>query len=196
MLFITSKPITETEKAMKQVIDKIIQYYPSYIASYIVQYIKNCSSVIVLDLNIRIPKHAPSGKPLAVEITKYLGPIPTRSTDIPILGRQIWILTEPLTSEIPKIDGKIQIFKNYGIEPIATLQLSKISVKIPNRVLFSHYIKFGPGDRLSINFVLKKSNKSNKTITERAMITAIRIDLSYINLLPQDITRITELILN
>ena len=195
MLFITLNPITETEKALKQVIDKISQYYPSYIAQYIVQYIKNNSSVITLYLNIEIPKHAPSSKPIPVEILRPLGSILTSNRYILIPGGQIWILTEPLTSENPEIDGEIQIFKN-GIDQIATLKLSKISVKIPNRMSFSQPIKFGPWDVLSINFVPKKSNKSNRTITERATITAIRINLSHVNLPYLEIARIIGLILS
>jgi len=185
MSFITLNPITETEKALKQVIDKISQYYPPHIARY---------EVITLYLNIEIPERAPSGKPIPVEILEPLGSILTRSTDILIPGRQIWILTEPLTSEIPEIDGQIQILKNGW--PIDVLQLSKISVKIPNRMSFSRPIKFGPWDVLSINFVSKKSNKSNRTITERATITAIRIDLSHVNLPYLEIARIIGLILS
>jgi len=192
MLFVVSKPITETEKAIKEIIDKINQYYPPYIAPYIAQSIEKCSSVITLHLNIRIPEYTPSGEPLPVELTEYLSPIPTRSTDIIIPGGRILILTEPITSEIPKIDGKIQIFKN-GIDQIATLQLSKISVKTPNRKSFSKPIKFRPWDILSINFVPKKPNKSSKTIIERATITALLIHLA--NLPFQYITGITELIL-
>jgi len=193
MLLITQNPITETEKALKQIIDKITQYYPPYIAQYIVRYIKNNSSVITLCLNIEIPKRAPSGKLIPVEIITSLGHTLTSNRHILIPGGQIWILTEPITSEIPKIDGEIQIFKN-GIDQIATLQLSKISVKIPNRKSFSQPIKFRPWDILSINFVPKKPNKSSKTIIERATITTLLIHLT--NLPFQYITGITELILS
>jgi len=183
--------LTETEKALIQVTDKIYYYYSLY-SPYIAPYMT--MTIIQLDLNIRIPEHAPSNALIPVEISTNLGSTTMRGVDILIPGGQIWILTEPYTSEIPKIDGKIQIFKN-GREPIDTLQLSKISVKIPNRATFSQPIIFEPGNRLSINFVPKKSNKSNKTIVEKAMITTILIDFtypSYVNLLPLATSRYSK----
>ena len=152
-----------------------IQYNPY-------QYINPYISVRALDLTIRIPKHAPSGNPILAEIS-FLG---IRDTKLVIPGKQILALIEPLTSEIPKIDGEIQIFKNYGIKPIATLRLSK------NRVSFSNPIKFKPGEILTISFVPKRPNRSNRVIIERASIKAVLIDFSYTNLSPLEVVSLAD----